>query len=277
MASQEELEQLFRRRGIAFEAPGFYDEAAFRVAESEDRRFLENYGEYVDVRRMDETYLNTARVLIPEVTNFLAAELTADGRTGACIDVSGVLMRILERERIWSCMIGGAVTITFPPSSGLTPARFAPIMLPSNSARTGHMWLFAPPYKVVDITLSLQPWRRGQSEYIPPVIVSENWEPATADIYDLMESQLIDRQRRDTRREPTLADLSVGLLRTMDKFPPFSIIEGSTEIKYAPTQISAMDNPLEQMRNLQLSGRLPAELYQIFLQNRVGIRPESHG
>ena len=115
MATVEELEQLFRERGIDFANPGFYDGAAFQIGEREDPRFLEDYGEYVHVRPFDKEYLDRARAIILGLAEFLNAELVADGRTGACIDASGALMRMLEREGVWSCMVAGATTVSFPP------------------------------------------------------------------------------------------------------------------------------------------------------------------
>lgn len=277
MATVEELEQLFRERGIDFANPGFYDGAAFQIGEREDPRFLEDYGEYVHVRPFDKEYLDRARAIILGLAEFLNAELVADGRTGACIDASGALMRMLEREGVWSCMVAGATTVSFPPQSGLNPRYFRPVVHPDNPAKTGHMWIFAPPFKVVDITLFMQGWNRRQSEHIPRVISSERWDPAQAAIGDLMENELVELIFRNTSRAPSMANLGARLMETMRKFPPFSIVVNETQIKYAPTQLGAMDGSLERMRNLRLSGRYPVELYQRFLDQRANqgiVRPE---
>jgi hypothetical protein len=273
MATLEELKQLFRERGIDFGEPGFYDGPAFQRCESQDPHFLEKYGEYVHVCSFDAEYLDRARLVIQELANFLAAELAADGRTGACIDASGALMRMLERERVWSCMVAGAATVIFPPKSDLNRRYFSPLVHPDNPAKTGHTWVFAPPFKVVDITLLMQRWKRRESKFIPASIMAEQSQPAQADIRDLMESELADLIYRETRQAPSMASLSPMLVQTMKKFPAFLVDINGLRIKYAPTQISAMDGTLERMRNLQLRGRYPAELYQQFLEQRA-IRPE---
>lgn len=272
MATREELQQLFRERSIDFAEPGFYDDAAFQRSESQDPRFLEKYGEYVHLSFGAE-YLDRARVVIQQLANFLAAELAADGRTGACIDASGALMRMLERERVWSCMVAGAATVIFPPKSGLNRRYFSPLVHPDNPAKTGHTWVFAPPFKVVDITLLMQGWKRRESKFIPAAIMAEQSEPAQADIRDLTETKLADLIYRKTGQAPSMANLSSTLVQTMKKFPAFLVDINGLRIKYAPTQISAMDGTLERMRNLQLRGRYPAELYQQFLEQRA-IRPE---
>jgi hypothetical protein len=166
-------------------------------------------------------------------------------------------------------MVAGATIIFFPRKSGLSPKYFWPVMHPDNVAKTGHMWLFAPPFKVVDISLFSQSWNRRQSKYIPPVIASERWEPAQAKIDDLMENELVDLIYKETGRPPTTANLTPELLQTMRKFPPFSISLSGIHIKYVPTQVSAMDGNLEQMRNLCLRGHYPAALYGRFLEQRA--------
>jgi len=180
---------------------------------------------------------------------------------------------MLERERVWSCMIAGAAKVTFPPESGLNRRYFSPLVHPDNPAKTGHTWVFAPPFKVVDITLLMQGWNRREAELIPAAIMAEKWEPAQADIDDLMETELADLIYRKTRQAPSMANVSPMLVQTMKKFPAFLVDVNGLRIKYAPTQISAMDGTLERMRNLQLCGRYPAELYQQFLEQRAN-RPE---
>jgi hypothetical protein len=269
MATFEELEQIFRERGIDCTRPGFYDLPAFQRGEGEIAGFIENYCEYVHLLQFDREYQDRARMIILELSNFLAGELAADGRTGACIDVSGALMRILERERVWSCMVGGAATVFFPSQSGLVPRYFWPFLHPDNPARTGHMWLFAPPFKVVDITLALQNWNGRESEHIPAVVACEEFEPAEAEVGDLMEDDLVELFYHDYNRLPRLQDIAAEL-ETTRKFPPFQVAANATRIKYVPTHISAMDGALDQMRNLRLRGRYPAQLYQRFLEQRAG-------
>ncbi len=273
MATRQELEQLFRERGIDFAEPGFYDGAPFQRCESQDPRFLENYGEYVHVCSFDEEYLNRVRAVIQELATFLAAELVADGQTGACIDASGALMRMLERESVWSCMVAGGATVYFPSESGLSRRGFSPLVHPDNPAKTGHTWVFAPPFKVVDITLLMQRWDRRECELIPAAKMAERWEPAQADIDDLMETELAELIYRQTRQAPSMANLSPMLVQTMKKFPPFLVPIDGLRIKYTPTQVSAMDSTLERMRILRLRGRYPVELYQQFLEQRAN-RPE---
>ena len=270
MATRDELEELFEEHDIDFTQPGFYDSRAFQRVERNDPSFLENYAEFVHVREYDPEYLERARRIIQDLANFMSAEVAADGRQGACVDASGALMRMLERQNIWSCMVGGAAIVSFPPETRLNTRYFWPFMHPDNPAGTGHMWLHAPPFKVVDVTLAFQGWNQRQAPFIPQTIAIENFEPAEAEIGDLVENELVELFFNDHRRPPTLLDIAPAQLDVMEKFDPFTVREGQTRIKYVPTKVSAMDGTLEQMRNLRLRGRLPAELYQRFLQRQEG-------
>jgi hypothetical protein len=269
MATREELEQIFRERGIDCSAPGFYDLPAFRRGEGENPRFIENYCEYVHLLQFDREYQDRTRAVILELSNFLAGELAADGRTGACIDVSGALMRMLEREGVWSCMVGGAAIVFFPQGSGLKPAYFWPFVHPENPAKTGHMWLFAPPFKVVDITLGIQNWNVQETKYISRVIAFENFGPAATEVRDLLEDKLVEKFYRDNNRMPRMEDISSDELSTTRKFPAFEVMSDETRIKYVPTHVGVMDGSIEQMRNLRLCGLYPAELYERFLEQKA--------
>ena len=165
--------------------------------------------------------------------------------------------------------MGGAVIVSFPPESDLPPKYFWPLVHPDNPAKTGHMWLYSPPFKVVDISLFMQNWNQTQSKHIPTVIVSEQWEHAHAGVEDLMENEGIDFVYTKTGRPPTMANIDARLVQTMQKFPPFSITASGIQIKYVTTQVGAIEGTLEQMRNLRLCGRYPAELYQRFLDQRA--------
>jgi hypothetical protein len=51
-------------------------------------------------------------------------------------------------------------------------------------------------------------------------------------------------------------------------FPAFGIDQRDLRIKYVPTQISAIDADLEEMRNLCLSGMYPLQLYEKFAAHK---------
>ena len=148
--TSKQLERLFDERGIDFARPGFYDSPRFREGEAEDPVFLANYAEYVNARAYSAEYLDVVRETVPRLSQVLFAELEAARVDGACVDLSNALVRMLENEGIWSCAVGGGITVSFPRASRLPQAHFAPIA-PRRIA-AGHMWVCVPPFRVVDVT-----------------------------------------------------------------------------------------------------------------------------
>lgn len=145
-------------RGISTANPGFFDQPAFRAAEEGDPEYLCNYARFIDARHYTPEYLDRARREIPEIAEPLHQALKRDGRLGACIDLSMVLSRILEREGFWNYMVSGCLTQTFPSKYGFPPRYIWAV--DRGNAKAPHVWVVAPPFLVVDLTVSMQ---RGNS------------------------------------------------------------------------------------------------------------------
>ena len=69
---QNELEIEFKKTGIPFTSPGFYENLNFLQAEKKNSRYLEKYLEYVLFKRYDQSYLNDARIKIRSICSFLS-------------------------------------------------------------------------------------------------------------------------------------------------------------------------------------------------------------
>ena len=67
----EQLEQEFRRLGIDYEQPGFYESPAFRGAEERDGRFLDRYSEYNERRSYTPGYLEHVTTIVPRLANLV--------------------------------------------------------------------------------------------------------------------------------------------------------------------------------------------------------------
>jgi hypothetical protein len=263
-----ELQAMFAEMGIDPGHPGFYDQAAFMAAERRDASFIKTYAQYVEAMPLDEAYLGRARETARDIADFLFEELTLDGRNGACIDISGTAMRMLERKGIWSYMMDGALTIDFPQRSGMERRYFLPLVHPNNPAKTGHAWLRVPPFRVLDISLPLQKYRREEREYLREYVAAEIVEPTQrTTIRHLMEDEAIEYFVHFFRRLPNLNDLpriAPGLREFMAEFQSFELTHNECRLRYIPIHASAMDAPLERMRNLCLRGHFPADLYRTY-------------
>jgi len=96
-----ELEAEFGRLRIDFGNPAFCETPGFLDAEQLDPGLLIKYAQYINTLTFTPEYMERARTVVRETAEFLYAELVADGRRGACIDISQTLQRFLERQGIW--------------------------------------------------------------------------------------------------------------------------------------------------------------------------------
>jgi hypothetical protein len=200
-----ELEALFTARGIDFGAPGFYDSPAFLAVERSDNRFLERYAEYVDRQQYTPEYLERARTMVSRVASFVYRHLMEDGRLGACIDVSGMVSRMLDLEGIWSYAVGGGVSVNCPAGSRIPSAHFGVVGGASQVA--AHMWVRIPPFAVLDITLPAQPRRAECQPFYPSFLIEEESRPSPATVEQMFDMDELQRVTALLRRRPTMNDV----------------------------------------------------------------------
>lgn len=266
MQNHQELEETFHRLGIDFTKPGFCDSPEFQTVERKYPLFLKAYADFIQTSQYSAEYLDRARHIVQNTAEFLFNELAEDGRKGACIDISGLTLRFLERQGIWCNVVCGGVKVEFPKDSGIVARYFYPLMHEDNKAFTGHAWIYAPPFSIVDLSISLQPYSTNEQPYFHGYILAEKCNPPVAPIkaLDLMEGELVDEHVRRFRRLPTMDDLSPELRTFMSEYPPLSISKGQLQFTYMPVKISAPEQPLEGMIEPTLSGRRPIDVFKRF-------------
>lgn len=227
---------------------------------------LEAYADFVEDREYGDEYLSSAKAAIERTARFLFERLVADGRKGACVDASCVLSRFLERQGVWNYVVKGALTIVFPPGANLKPRHFCPIMATGNPAVAGHAWVCAPPFRVVDLTVALQPYEHGEEHYLGDMLLEEAGVPVSVTAADLFDPNPAYHLRYG-RPFPSLDDAKrecPALFKRIDRYGALEVTRGQTCLRYFATAISASDTPLETARNLQLSGKWPIDLWQDF-------------
>jgi hypothetical protein len=266
MRTRRQLENTFRRLGIDFANPGFCDTPEFQAVERDDPTFLKFYAMYVRQLQLSPEYIERARAVIQNTADFLFHQLVADGRRGACVDISGLILRFLERQGIWCHVTCGCLKIQFPAESGLRPKWFFPLMHRDNNAFTGHAWIYAPPFTVVDISVSLQPYPEEQQRLLHGYNLVEtcNRPADAATIADLMEPELVEQFVRDRWRMPTMNDLTPELRQFLRDFTPCTVAMDGLSFNYIPVKASAPDLPLEEMLYPTLSGRRPMAVFEEF-------------
>lgn len=240
---------------------GFYDQAAFQAHEERDPAYLERYAEWVISRPVDAGYEAHVRATVPKLASLVARALVADAMQGACITAYGMMTRMLDRLGVWSFGLYGSVNLDVP-HLGLRQSFHATDRKTGPNSATGHAWVCAPPYLVVDPSLALQEWDDARmAELVPPAIVADATAATVIDptVEDCVSEGLRNfHGRRDGefdfqlhhRLEPRLAAFA----------PRFSAHEVALDeliVRFVPVAIRQSTLPLERM-NLETGWGRPA-------------------
>jgi hypothetical protein len=255
----------FEDAGIPVDQPGFYDHPAFAERRAQDPTYLNNYARYVMGRPYSAAYLAKAEKTLGIVCDLLHRELVEDGRLGACIDMALVLSRILDRLGIWNYPVLGALTTTYPVSSGIQQGFYWPV--DHGVIDAGHAWIYAPPFTVIDITFGRQYFVPGSDPYHPEAVYSKevaDLEEVPVNIEDICSSSIL--MEMDAQGIPWNLK---GLFLTHPHFEPVFQVFPRTVVEYEgaahkfiPVAVGVTDLPLEEMTDLQLNGKYGHEIFE---------------
>jgi len=260
-ATYEELAEDFRCRGISFDLPGFCDDPSFFEVERGDPHYLNHYAAFVAKRPYEPNYLARAKVIIDNAVSLLHKELVEHGRLGACVEISEILFRILEQEKVWSCCIKGSLTITFPRKSGIGTRYFWSV--DHGNFAACHAWLCAPPYAVVDISVKQQPYQGKLEKYIPDRILTTNTRPVIVDVEDIVSpTSRMELSAYGVPPHQHLSEVAPLIPDIFDSFPAIAVpgLQGAS-LKYSPVAIHAPEDKLPDMKNMIFRGQTPWQLY----------------
>ncbi|HCD34625.1 MAG TPA: hypothetical protein DER01_19615 [Phycisphaerales bacterium] len=260
---------LLKDLGVDISQPGFYDDPRFVAQEQSNPAFLDCYASFV--RRVDRTavYDQEARARIRAVCDFLYNQLATDGRLGACVDISMGVSRFLELLGVWNYCAQGGMTIEFHDSVGLSTIYLAPVGGTQDKA-TGHAWVVAPPFEIVDISIGLQPYKREVGNLLPHYILADSVRKTSGTVNDWLDPDDYMHFVRRFGRKPTMTDLQklVGsdVIDRSVHYGVHYVDHTSCKIKYLTCGVSAPNAPFERMACLQLNGSNTTELWAHFLE-----------
>ena len=258
----ESLRAEFLRRGIPVDAPGFYDHPAFLKLKAEDPEAMSAYARYVLERPYAPEYPALAETTIHIVSGILYRELVLDGRLGACIDLSMVMSRILDRLGVWNFVVNGAVTTVYPEESGLTNGYYWPIH--KSAAQAGHAWVCAPPFSVIDMTIGRQPQEFHPHDFVPDFVYSKERADFPVYIDDLCSEAV--RAEMAARGVPIslegLFQEHPRLRSFLAAFPGTLYSHNGALYEYIPFEIIESIGPLEAITDLCLSGKYGHQIWQ---------------
>lgn len=258
--SLNQIKLFFKKRKIDPTRVAFYNDPAFLAAERADPAFLEFYAAYVRLRPRDPAYDTHVRSVVPRAVAALAKEIQLDGQKGVCVDASMMLMKMLELHGVWSYGCNGALTIHSPKLS--SPTHFWPIDV---NDVAGHVWLVAPPFEIVDVSLACQAYFRGEEKFLPLFLVAEGGRRIIPEATDYCSSEVLAHARVRYGRLPRDIHfrLDPHLKRRSQYFPSFEIISGDAKLHYCSGGISASDAPnLQAITSRKWNGLLAADVYE---------------
>ncbi len=247
---RQELRQRFDRLGIDVSAPGFYDDPRFIAEERRDSRMLETYGEWVIHRERSEQYDAKVRAVLERLAPLVTARLDRHNWYGSCIAVTGMVTKMLDRLGVWNTVARGSVAIRTVDGRS---RHFATVdESEGTGVETGHYWLIAPPFRIIDLTLHHQRWRRGDEAFqalAPKVVLSETAEIVRPRADDVIAPALL---QSGTDRE--MHDALPDQRRFGGVLPACAVDLGGVQLRYIASGITAPDVALEQINAAGTAG-----------------------
>lgn len=267
-----DLEKLFSELGVPTSEIEFYNTPSFMKAEADNSSVLELYAAFVRMRERDADYEADVRRIVPIVADKLAEEIQSDGQLGACVDVAQMLNKILEELGIWSYSVQGSLTITNPALPN--PTHF---WMFDQQQIPGHVWVVAPPFEIIDVTLKAQPYQRQEAQLVPTVVTSEGGERITPRSDDFFEPSLLLATHHSLGGAiATVHERShPGIMSAVRFFPSWLVKVGKTQLRYAVGGISLSDAPnLDAIKNRTWNGRYASAVLEDVI--RPALRTASH-
>lgn len=270
-AKFERVSKLLADAAIPTEKPGFDIHPNYLTAERGNPAFLFNYGRFVHWQGYDSAYLARAEHSIRIAAEEVHRGLRIQNLHGACIVSSMILQRILDRHGVWSCMVKGALHATNADGSrffGIYPIdRDAPA-----GKENGHVWLYAPPFQVVDVTLNLQEEDASITSHLPNTVLAKDAEfDRRVSIEELFHPKLLkfmdDRgytapfvlRKNLPEYEPEIAK----------DFGAYVVLHGDVTLRYITARFSGADDVLEKVNGYAVNGKSAFEFYKTEIKPKL--------
>ena len=247
------INRKLKQCGVDVHAFGYYDQPAFVALEQIDPTALELYSTWVIHRPRDAHNLAHARDVIPKLATVVERRLEREQGLGACVNVATMMARMLDRLGVWSFAVRGSLTIEIPSRPKVGRRYFPECDLRDNEDNvTGHGWLVAPPFLIVDPTLRHQKWVDLQPEIssiLPKVVAAEDGAVVRPRWYDVVSDTLIALNR--VPKSKLNGDLPYkfkpDLARIEKSLPGRDIRIGDLSLRYIAGAVTVSDRPLEEM------------------------------
>lgn len=186
------------------------------------------------------------------------------------MDLSIVLSRILDEEKIWNYPVKGALTLSFQPSVHPNPIYICPMDI--GAQKIGHVWVAAPPFNVIDLTVrQLRYPKSAIRKSLPRYVLLDKINPIEPTLDEIVSTAVQSIARVENRSVPP--DLHFQIDPNLhDVFEAFAANQsevGQVHMRYIPTGFGLSNKPLKHLTNQEWNGRCGFEIYRDLIDGRV--------
>ena len=259
-------------RDIPVDSPGFHLLREFQDAVQPHVQ-LDIYASFVLSRDYSKEYLDRAEKIIRSICHEVRKKVRD---VGQCANVAVALSGIFDELGIWNYIATGGLTLEYDPITGIDGStHFPPLMTRKNKATTGHAWLVAPPFKIIDPTIKMQVYRPDEEPLIPEMVLEKNPPRTSWNILDIAEAEFIEGiLEAGGVPSPRFIEqhCDPGLRMRLDKYGVHQVQGKLMRMKYLCTSPSLPDGALESMGHM-IENRPVRETYEEirFLLQQQGV------
>jgi hypothetical protein len=264
-----QVDAKLRGLGVDVGSFGYYDQPAFVALEQSDALALEFYSAWVLNRARDAHYDRHARETVPRLAGIVEQGLARKGGVGACVNVATMMARMLDRLGVWSFAVRGSLTIEMPSRPDVGRRYFTECdALDHPDNVTGHGWLVAPPFLVVDPTLRHQRWvelHPAIAAALPNVVAAEQGEIVRPRWFDVV-SDVVVKQCGIGQSELNDAlpyRFHKQLSRVEKSLPGRDVRVDTLSLRYIAGSVTISERHLEELPSVSYlgSGFIPIEIW----------------
>lgn len=265
------LQKEFEDARIPTDQPGFYEDFQFVRRESKTPGYLDNYARFVQWQPYKDSYLWKAEEIIHVVGAELQHAMELENCAAAYDESPLVMSRILEREGVWNYVVHGAVTISFPISSGFAPYSFRSLDPDNNAIKArGYTWIYAPPFQIVDLALITQNYPDPIQHFLPKIVLEKDAEATVGEPEEILNSVAIEKFHAEgVSLEEGLSRLAPGFRKFQEDFPAYRFVRDEVEFKFIPMRVVPNETPLEQFTKFVSKGRSAVTIYDKDIRPRL--------
>lgn len=220
-----------------------------RFVELSEKRPLynEEFAAYINEQTYSKAYLERAETTIPIIVHTLWQELVSDGALNACARISLQLYRMLQEAGFWCYMMRGSLTIHINTNKKY---EFYGLSLNSENTDTdkiaGHVWVVAPPFKLIDISVKQQE-HLSTNPNISPYLLLKELSYCNYNLEDIVSPALLEKCKQDGWGIKDLYCDREGWDFFSKHFRPFNIHKNNIEFHYTPLNCYVISDKLNEI------------------------------